>query len=135
MTEQLSSHAFIQLELLMKVKVKVSSVSVMSDSLQPHGCKKSDTTLRQTHQTHRTCQAPLSMGFPRQQYWSGLPFPSPEYLPDPGIELWSPTLQMDSLPPEPLGKQRTLHILITASLLEAVKPQVCTSRIHLFLIL
>ena len=38
------------------------------------------------------CQAPLSMGFPRQEYWNGLLFPSPEDLPDPGIELWSPAL-------------------------------------------
>ena len=37
-------------------------------------------------------QAPPSMGFSRQEYWSGLPFPSPEDLPDPGIELASPTL-------------------------------------------
>ena len=44
---------------------------------------------------------PLSMGFPRQGYWNGLPFPSPEHLPDPGIELWSPALQADSLPTEP----------------------------------
>ena len=36
------------------------------------------------------CQAPLSMGFPRQEYWSRLPFPSPGDLPDPGIELKSP---------------------------------------------
>ena len=36
--------------------------------------------------------APLSMGFPRQEYWSGLPFPSPEDLPDPGIEPGSPAL-------------------------------------------
>ena len=42
-------------------------------------------------------QAPLSMGFPRQEYWSGLPFPSPEDLPDPGVELTSPALQADSL--------------------------------------
>ena len=41
------------------------------------------------------CQAPLSMGFPRQEYWSGLPFPSPEDLPDPGIESGSPALQTD----------------------------------------
>ena len=33
--------------------------------------------------------APLSMGFPRQEYWSGLPFPSPGNLPDPGVEPWS----------------------------------------------
>ena len=37
-------------------------------------------------------QAPLSMGFSRQEYWSGLPFPSPGDLPDPGIEPWSPAL-------------------------------------------
>ena len=38
------------------------------------------------------CQAPLSMGFSRQEYWSGLPFPSPGDLPDPGIEPGSPAL-------------------------------------------
>ena len=43
-------------------------------------------------------RAPLSMGFFRQDYWSGLPFPSPEDLPNPGIEPGSPTLQADSLP-------------------------------------
>ena len=41
------------------------------------------------------CQAPLSMGFSRQEYWSGLPFPSLENLPDPGIESRSPVLQAD----------------------------------------
>ena len=45
-------------------------------------------------------QAPLSLGFSRQQYWSGLPFPSPGDLPDPGIEPGSPALQADSLPTE-----------------------------------
>ena len=44
------------------------------------------------------CQAPLSMGFSRQEYWSGLPFPSPGDLPDPGIEPGSPALHADSLP-------------------------------------
>ena len=43
-------------------------------------------------------QAPLSMGFSRQEYWSGLPFPSPENRPNIGIEPWSPALQADSLP-------------------------------------
>ena len=43
------------------------------------------------------------MGFPRQEYWSGLPFPSPGDLPDPGIELGSPALQVDSLPLSHLG--------------------------------
>ena len=41
-------------------------------------------------------QDPLSMGFSRQEYWSGLPFPSPGDLPDPGIELGSPALQADA---------------------------------------
>ena len=51
-------------------------------------------------------QAPLSMEFPRQEYWSGLPFPSPEDLPNPGIEPMSPVspaLQVGSLPTEPSG--------------------------------
>ena len=46
------------------------------------------------------CQAPLSMGFSRREYWSGLPFPSPEDLPDPGIKPGSPALQADSSPTE-----------------------------------
>ena len=49
------------------------------------------------------CQAPLSMGFSRQEYWGGLPFPSPRDLPDPGIEPESPALQADSLPTELRG--------------------------------
>ena len=62
----------------------------MSDSLWPHG-------LYVTH------QAPLSMGFPRQEYWNGLSFPSPRDLPNPGIEPWVQSMgllhwQADSLP-------------------------------------
>ena len=49
-------------------------------------------------------QIPLSMGFSRQECWSGLPFPSPGDLPDPKIEPGSPTLQADALPSEPPGK-------------------------------
>ena len=45
-------------------------------------------------------QAPLSMGFSRQEYWRGLPFPSPGNLPYPGVEPGSPALQADSLPTE-----------------------------------
>ena len=52
-----------------------------------------------------TYQASPSMGFFRQKYWSGLPFPSPGDLPDPGIEPRSPALQVDALPSEPPGKQ------------------------------
>ena len=46
------------------------------------------------------CQAPLTWGFSRQEYWSGLPCPSPGYNPNPGIEPRSPALQADSLPSE-----------------------------------
>ena len=53
-------------------------------------------------------QAPLSMGFSRQEYWSGLPFPSPGDLSDPGIEPRSPALQADSLPSETPGKPQEL---------------------------
>ena len=53
---------------------------------------------------------PLSMGFPRQEYWGGLPFPSPGHLPDPGIEPGSPALQVNSLPTEPPGKQCLLTV-------------------------
>ena len=53
--------------------------SVVSDSLQPHGL-------------YVACQAPLPMGFSRQEQWSGLTFPSPGDLPNPGIELRSPAL-------------------------------------------
>ena len=56
-------------------------------------------------------QAPPSMGFSRQEYWSGLPVPSSGDLPDPGIEPRSPTLWEDALTPEPPGKQE-LYILV-----------------------
>ena len=49
-------------------------------------------------------QAPLSMGLSRQEYWSGLPCPSPGNLPNPGVEPKSSALQADFLPPEPPGK-------------------------------
>ena len=49
-------------------------------------------------------KVPLSMEFSRQEYWSGLPFPSRGDLPDPGIEPRSPTLQTVALPSEPPGK-------------------------------
>ena len=49
-------------------------------------------------------QASLSMGFSRQEYWTGVPFPSPGDPPDPGIEPRSPALQVDTLPSEPPEK-------------------------------
>ena len=56
-------------------------------------------------------QAPLSMEFSRQEYWSGLPFLSPGGLPNPGIEPGSPVLQADALPSEPPGKPLWYHFL------------------------
>ena len=57
-------------------------------------------------------QSPLSMGFSRQEYWSGLPVPPPGDLPGPRIKLLSPAspaLQVGSLPPVPSGKSFPLH--------------------------
>ena len=65
--------------------------SVMPNSLQLHGL-------------YVACQVPLSMEFSRQEYWSGLPFPSPGGFPDPGTEPGPPELQADSLPSEPPGR-------------------------------
>ena len=57
-------------------------------------------------------QAPVSMGFSRQEYWSALPFPSPGDLPNPGIKPRSPALQADALTSEPPTlKKRTRQIL------------------------
>ena len=60
----------------------------------------SDSATPQTIAYH----APPSVGFSRQEYWSGLPFSFPEDLPDPGIESRSPALQADTLLSEPPGK-------------------------------
>ena len=62
------------------------------------------------------CQALLSMGFSRQEYWSGEPFPSPGGLPDSGIEPGSSALQADSLPSESPGKSpQSVNISPTAA--------------------
>ena len=55
------------------------------------------------------CQAPLSMEFSRQVYWSGLPFPSSRDLPDPGIKPESPALQADYSPSELQEDQQYIH--------------------------
>ena len=68
-------------------------------------------------------QAPLSMGFSRQEYWGGLSFPSPGHLPDPGIEPGFPAVQADSLLSELPGKPLfcsigsfnfPLHVVLTS---------------------
>ena len=71
-----------------------------------------------TQSCHKSClatpwpvarQTPLSMGFFRQEYWSGLPFPSPGDLPNPGIEPWSPALQADCLPTKLQKKSKKMY--------------------------
>ena len=62
------------------------------------------------------CQAPLSMGFSRQGYWSGLPFPPPGDLPNPGIKHMSPALQADSLPLTHCGSDQIVVFFIYHSL-------------------
>ena len=62
--------------------------------------------------SQKPCQASLSMEFSRQEYWSGLPFPSPGELPDPGIKPRSPALQVDSLLSEPLTNLRAGYLFI-----------------------
>ena len=70
-------------------------VCVLSHSVMP------DTPVTPWTVAH---QAPLSMGFPRQEYWSRLPFPPPGDLPNPGIELASPALADRFFTTEILGK-------------------------------
>ena len=64
---------------------------------------KSCLTLLWPHGLYAACQSPLSMEFPRQEYWSGLPFPSPGDLPDPGIKPSLLHWHVDSLPLSHLG--------------------------------
>ena len=66
-------------------------------------------------------EAPPSMEFSWQEYWSGLPFPSPGDIPNPGIEPKSPTLQADSLPAEPQGKPQNTGVS-SQSLLQGIFP-------------
>ena len=67
------------------------------------------------------------MGFSRQEYWSGLPFPSPGDLPDPGIEPRSPALQADALPSKPPGKSRNglRHLLSIILFQRAIIDLIC----------
>ena len=58
---------------------------------------------------------PLSSEFSRQEYWIGLPFPSPGNLPDPGIKVGSPALQAGSLPSEPPGKSNNLIFFLVVA--------------------
>ena len=83
-----------------KVKVKVKLLSRVQLFATPMDCSLSGS---------------FSMGFSRQECWSGLPFPSPGDLPNPGIEPGSPSLQADALPSEPPEKpaNRNIYLLVT----------------------
>ena len=70
-------------------------------------------------------QAPPSLGFSRQEHWSGLPFPSPGDLPDPGIEPGSPALQADALPSEPPGNLYLLADYLIIACVPAKSLQSC----------
>ena len=74
-----------------------------TDLLEPPFLFESESEVAQSCLT-LSYQASLSMGFSRQEYWSGLPFPSAGDLPEPGIEPGSAALLADTLPPEPPGK-------------------------------
>ena len=93
----------------MKVKVKVKSLSRIRLFATPWTV---------------AYQAPLSMGFSRQEYWSGLPFPSPGDLPDPGIEPGSPALEADALTSEPPGKPKVMLKILQARLQQYVNCKV-----------
>jgi len=80
-------------------------------------------------------QAPLSMGFPRQEYWNGLPFPSARDLPDRGIELRAPALQVDSLPSEPPRKPFLLSQQNVISLLFSPEITLYTSLLGVIILL
>ena len=69
----------------------------------------------------------MGLGFSRQEYWSRLPFPSPGYLPNPGIEPRSPALQADSLPAEPQGQESESEI--TQSCLTLVTPWIVAYKV------
>ena len=71
---------------------------------------------------------PPSMGFPRQEYWSGLPFPSPGDLPGPGIEPGFPTLQADSLLSEPPGKPSRHYLQARACYGHFLKRRLVSSK-------
>ena len=59
-----------------------------------------------------TYQTPLFMGFSKQEYWNGFPFPSPGDFPDPGLKPRSPALQADALPSEPPGKPKNVQTTV-----------------------
>ena len=77
-------------------------------------------------------QSSLSMGFSRQEYWSGLPCPPPGNLPNPGVESRSPALQADSLLSEPLGKPPITGKVNLSYLIKGVSAMFLHSKVMAF---
>ena len=84
--------------------VELKSIILNHLSIGGGGLVAKSCLIPVTPWTVEPCQVPLSMGFSRKEYWSGLPFPPPWDLPDPGIKPGSPALQVGSLPTELQGK-------------------------------
>ena len=109
-TEQLSQHTFAPIKNVLHPVRKQSKVSLRDKNKY---CMEVEVKLLSRVQLSATAwtvahQVPLSTGFSRQEYWSGLPFPSPWDLPDPGIKTGSPALQRDSLQSGPPGKPQLI---------------------------
>ena len=80
-------------------------------------------------------QAPLSMGFSRQEYWSGLPCPPLGDLPNPEIKLRSPTLQADSLPAEPPERPRHIRDTLEMKILAETKDSLFSFSFSFFFLI
>ena len=106
-------------------QIKLQIISI-DGGLVAESCPTLATTLA------ITCQAPLSMGFSRQEYWSGLPFPSSVDLPDLGIKPRFPALQADSLPTELPEKLFNTGILPSKYFSMPITDSGSMFRIHLF---
>ena len=98
-------HIFTSPHMVFALWAYILGVSGCSCCAMSHSCVQLFVTLWTA-----TCQAPLSLGFSRQEYWSGLLFSSPGDLPDPGTEPRSPALHMDSLLSEPPGKPKNTGV-------------------------
>ena len=108
----------IQYTLSIYLRQKYFEQSIIILALSIFGNQKSESESEVVQSCPTLCdpvdciahQAPRSLGFSRQEYWSGLPFPSPGDLPDPGIESRSPTLQADALTSDPPENQKNAKL-------------------------
>ena len=94
---------------------RVFTTGPRGKSLTPYKVLVAKSCLTLTTLWAVACQAPLSMEISRQEYWNGLPFPTPGNRPNPEIKPRSPALQADSLPSEPPGKPLIPYILYLIS--------------------